>query len=604
VVPLIWDHAACDGPTVDALRRELQLDPVIARLLVLRGITGAEEASRFLAPSLDHLHDPFALAGMREAVGRLEAAVARGERIAIHGDYDVDGITSTVILRRALEMLGGQVVHFIPERLRDGYGLQPGTIERLHAEGVHVVVSVDCGIRGVEAARRARDLGVDLVVTDHHEPDDELPCALAVINPKRHDCAYPDKHLAGVGVALKLVQALTARAGRQKVLPGFVKIAAIGTLADVVPLVGENRVIARLGLDLLSRGPHRIGLRSLLDASGLSGKTIDGYHIGFVLAPRVNAAGRMSTPDIATRLLLAADEEMAEEARALAEQLNAENTRRQEEEASIVAEAKRLVSHDPDIGARTVLVVAGEGWHRGVIGIVASKLVDAFHRPAIVLSLDGDTAHGSCRSIPGFDILAALDTAAPLLLRYGGHKAAAGLTLESARVRELRAAVNAYADERLGPDDLRPRLRIDDALAFSAITGRIAAQVAALAPFGPANPRPVFSASRVDVVDGPRRIKDRHFKMALRHDGRVLRAIAWRGADRHSFLETHKAPVDVAFSLEQNQWNGETYLELTVADLRPALGAAEPAVTSTDASAGPGPQQPIAPTPSATDTAS
>ncbi len=595
MVPLIWDHAACDGSAVDALRRELQLDPVIARLLVLRGIAGAEEASRFLAPSLDHLHDPFALAGMREAVERIEAAIARNERIAIHGDYDVDGITSTVILRRAIEMLGGQVVHFIPERLRDGYGLQPATIERLHAEGVHVVVSVDCGIRGVDAARRARDLGVDLVITDHHEPDDELPCALAVINPKRHDCAYPDKHLAGVGVALKLVQALTTRAGRQKVLPGFVKVAAIGTLADVVPLVGENRVIARLGLDLLSRGPHKVGLRSLLDASGLTGKTIDGYHIGFVLAPRVNAAGRMSTPDIATRLLLAADEQMAEEARALAEQLNAENTRRQEEEASIVAEAKRLVSHDPDIGARTVLVVAGEGWHRGVIGIVASKLVDAFHRPAIVLSIDGDTAHGSCRSIPGFDILAALDSCAPLLLRYGGHKAAAGLTLESARIRELRAVVNAHADERLGPDDLRPRLRIDDTLAFSAITGRIAALVAALAPFGPANPRPVFSATRVDVVDGPRRIKDRHFKMALRHDGRVMRAIAWRGADRHAFLETHKAPIDVAFSLEQNQWNGETYLELTVADLRPAADTAHAAAPSAaeNAAADPLPAAPL-----------
>ena len=261
-------------------------------------------------------------------------------------------------------------------------------------------MSVDCGIRGAEAARRARELGIDLIITDHHEPDAELPPALAVINPKRHDCQYPDKYLAGVGVALKLVQALCRQAGRESWLPGFVKVAAIGTLADVVPLVGENRVIAKIGLDLLSRGPHKVGLRALLDVAGLTGKTIDSFNISFMVAPRINAAGRMSTPDIATRLLLAADETMGEEVRALALQLDGENVRRQEEEAGIVAAAKKIVQTDPEIGARSVLVVAGDGWHRGVIGIVASKLVDAFHRPAIVLSIEDGMAQGSCRSIP------------------------------------------------------------------------------------------------------------------------------------------------------------------------------------------------------------
>src|SRR5204863_267795 len=245
-------------------------------------------------------------------------------------------------------------------------------------------------------------LGIDLIITDHHETDAALPPAYAVINPKRHDCAYPDKYLAGVGVALKLVQALCRRAGRESLLPGFIKVAAIGTLADVVPLVGENRVIAKLGLDLLTKGPHKVGLRALLDVSGLTGKTIDSYHIGFMLAPRVNAAGRMSTPDIAARLLLAADEAMADQVRQLALQLDGENVRRQEEEADILAAAKKVVQTDPDIGARSILVVAGDGWHRGVIGIVASKLVDAFHRPAIVLSIEDGVAHGSCRSIPCF----------------------------------------------------------------------------------------------------------------------------------------------------------------------------------------------------------
>src|SRR5437870_6223490 len=410
-----WEATPCDEAATDALAATLRIAPPIARLLCQRGFSDPELAARFLNPTLDHLHDPWRLADMGVAVDRLLGAIARNERIAIHGDYDVDGVTSTVILRRALELLGADVVHFIPERLRDGYGLQPAAIERLHAEGVSLVVSVDCGIRGADAAQRARELGLDLIITDHHEPDAELPPALAIINPKRHDCAYPDKYLAGVGVALKVVQALCRRAGRESWLPGFVKVAAIGTLADVVPLVGENRVIAKVGLDLLTRGPHKVGLRALIDVSGLAGKTIDSYHIAFLLAPRVNAAGRMSTPDIATRLLLASDEAMSEEVRALALQLDGENVRRQEEAAETLAAAKTTALTDPDIGARSVLVVAGEGWHRGVIGIVASKLVDTFHRPAIVLSVEDGIAHGSCRSIAKFDMLGALERCAPML---------------------------------------------------------------------------------------------------------------------------------------------------------------------------------------------
>ena len=563
-----WDLLRGDDAATTALAESLGIAPIVARLLCQRGFSDPEIAGRFLNPSLEHLHDPMLLADMGRAVERILAAIARKEKIAIHGDYDVDGITSTVILRRALEMLGADVVHFIPERLKDGYGLLPAAIERLHADGVQLIISVDCGIRGADAARRAQELGVDLIITDHHEPDAELPQALAVINPKRHDCSYPDKYLAGVGVALKLVQALCRRADREMWLPGFIKVAAIGTLADVVPLVGENRVIAKLGLDLLTKGPHKVGLRALLDVSGLSGKTVDSYHIGFMVAPRVNAAGRMSTPDIATRLLLAADETMAEEARQLALQLDGENVRRQEEEAEILAAAKKIVQTDPDVGARSVLVVGGEGWHRGVIGIVASKLVDAFHRPAIVLSVDGDAAHGSCRSIPRFDMLSSLERCAHLFLRFGGHKQAAGLTMDSGRIKELRLAINAVADETLGPDDLMPRLRIDGDLTFRGITGGVAAGVAALAPFGAGNPRPVFAARGVEIIDGPRKLKERHLKMALKQEGRIFRAIAWRAAERHDFLAEHKTALDVAFSLDQNQYNGETYVELTLADVR------------------------------------
>ena len=553
---------------VATLSHELRVSPVTARLLSIRGLDDPLSARRFLFPSLDDLLDPHRLTDLPVAVDRILRAIANKERIAIHGDYDVDGVTSTVILRRALELLGADVTHFIPERLRDGYGLQPASLDRLHALGVALVISVDCGIRGVEAAARARALGLDLIITDHHEPDTELPQAFAVINPKRHDCSYPDKNLAGVGVALKLVQALCIRTGHTSWLPAFVKVAAIGTLADVVPLTGENRVIAKLGLEMLSRGPHKVGLRSLLDVCGLIGKDIDSYHIGFVLAPRVNAAGRMSSPDIAARLLLASDEAMREEARQLAQQLDAENIRRQEEEVDIVTAAKKAVETDLEIGSRTVIVVAGEGWHRGVIGIVASKLVDAFHRPAIVISTDGEVAHGSCRSIPSFNMLAALESCGEVMTKFGGHKQAAGLTMASDRVRELRARVNDHADGCLHPDDLRPRIWIDGMLGFKSIDDQIASELTSLAPFGAGNPRPIFRASGVEIVDGPRRLKERHLKMAFRQDGRVMRGIAWRASEREEFVAGHRTAIDLAFSLEQDTWEGERYLQLSIADFK------------------------------------
>jgi single-stranded-DNA-specific exonuclease len=565
----LWLRQSCSDPQVAELAQALGLSPVLARLLCLRGISAPDEARRFLAPSLEHLHDPFGLADMRPAVERIEAAIARREPIAIHGDYDVDGITSTVMLRRAMEMMGGRVEHFIPERIRDGYGLQTPAVERLAASGVKLLISVDCGIRSQAAAARARELGLDLIVTDHHEPDATLPPALAVINPKRHDCSYPDKHLAGVGVAFKLVQALCSRADRRKWLPSFVKVAALGTLADVVPLVGENRVIAKIGLARLSQGPNNVGLRALLDSARLGGRPIDSYHVAFMLAPRINAAGRMSTPDLAARLLLLADERLGDEARRLALQLNEENERRQREERDILDQAKGSIERDPDVGAHNILVVAGEEWHRGVIGIVASKLVDTFHKPAIVISIADGVAHGSCRSIAGFDMLDALDRAADLFERYGGHRQAAGLTMEAARLGELRARLYAHADGTLSPDDLRPRLHLDGALRLPEITPDVVDSLVALAPFGMGNPRPIFDAAAVEIVSGPTLLKDRHVSMSVRQLGRVFRAVAWRGAERLPLLQENRHGIDLAYSVTQNTWGGDTAIELEIADARP-----------------------------------
>jgi single-stranded-DNA-specific exonuclease len=569
----VWEQIAADPVEVQSMAAALGVPPVIARLLWQRGLLDVETARRFLDPDLTQLHDPFLLTGMREAVDRLLAAIARRERIAIHGDYDVDGVTATVLLRRAIELVGGDVGHFVPDRFADGYGLQPATIERLHAAGVALVVSVDCGIRASAAATRARELGVDLIITDHHEPDaaDRLPAALAVINPKRPDCAYPDKMLAGAGVALKVVQGLLTASGRGTAdLAAFVKIAAIGTLADVVPLVGENRVIAHCGLKALSSGRHTAGLEALLSESGLLGRPLDAFHVGFVLAPRLNAAGRMSSPDLALDLLLmrGRDEAVRTGARDLARRLSEENTRRQEREAAVLAEARRVIDGDPHIGAHNMLVVAGHDWHRGVVGIVASKLVELYHKPALVLSLENGIAQGSARSIPGFDLLAALETCADVFLRFGGHRLAAGVTLEADRLDELRRRLTACANDRLAPQDLVPRLRIDAPLGLSEISGDVVRALGRLGPFGAANPKPVFRAAPVDLMTPPRTVKDRHLSLLFRQDGRSYRAIAWRASDRLEYLTANRVGLELAYSVDETEYRGEKVTELTVADVR------------------------------------
>jgi single-stranded-DNA-specific exonuclease len=572
----VWEDVPVDAGRVQAAVAALGVPPVIARLLCQRGLDDPDEARRFLSPDLSQLHDPYLLTGVREAVERVRSAVARGESIAIHGDYDVDGVTSTAILRRAIEVLGGEVVHFVPDRLKDGYGLQPATVERLAGAGARLIVSVDCGIRAQDAAVRARELGVDLIITDHHEPEASLPPALAVINPKRADCRYPDKGLAGVGVALKLVQALLADTGKaQALLPHFVKVAAIGTLADVVPLVGENRVIAHCGLSELSRGSHGAGLEALLEESGLLGRTLDSFHVSFILAPRLNAAGRMSSAERAMDLLLmrGRDGESRAAARELARSLSEENTRRQAQEAEIVADARRAIEGDPDVGAHNILVVAGENWHRGVIGIVASKLVDLYQKPALVLSIENGVAHGSGRSIPAFNLLESLEQCADVFVRFGGHRQAAGVTIESARIGELRRRLTAWANEKLSPEDLVPRLRIDAPLGLRDISGEVIEGLARLGPFGAANPKPVFRASPIDLVQPPRRLKDRHLALLIRQDGRAFRAIAWRAVEREEYLTANRFGLELAYSLERGEFRGERTTELTVADVRVPLEA-------------------------------
>ncbi len=574
--PIIWDDVPSDGTGEQALAATLGVPVVIAKLLCQRGLGDVDDARKFLTPTLDQLHDPFLLTDMRVAVDRILAAIARGERIVIHGDYDVDGVTSTAVLSRAMELLGGNVGHFVPHRQRDGYGLQPATVDRLHADGAVLIVSVDCGIRAADAALRARELGIDLIITDHHEPDGTLPSALAVINPKRADCRYPDKHLAGVGVALKLVHGLLIASGRGLAwMPHFIKVAAIGTLADVVPLVGENRVIAREGLASLSAGPNSAGLAALIEETGLAGRVLDSFHVAFMLAPRINAAGRMQSADLALDLLLMRGRDAGTQtrARALAKQLSEENGRRQAQEAEIVTAAKKSVERDPSVGAHHMLVVAGDGWHRGVIGIVASKLVEAFHKPTLVLSIEDGVAHGSCRSIPGCDLLDALESCADLFIKFGGHKQAAGVTLEAARIPELRQRLSTWGAAHLTPDDFVPRLRIDAPLGLREISGSVIEGLASMGPFGMSNPTPVFRASPVELIEPPRRLKERHLALIFRQEGRAFRGIAWRAVEREGYLLANRTGLELAYSLQQGEYRGEKVTELTVADVRVPVGA-------------------------------
>ena len=563
-----WEYLTCEEASADALSSELGISPIGARLLVQRGFRDVAAAQRFLHPTLAELHDPFALTDMSIAVERILRAIRTGERIAIHGDYDADGITSTVLLRRALEMLGGKVVHYVPHRIKDGYGLAPETIERLSLEKVDVVVSADCGIRSVMAARCAREVGVDLIVTDHHEPDEELPSALAVINPKRRDCSYPDKNLAGVGVALKLVQALGERSGRQNWLKGFLKIAAIGTLADVVPLVGENRIIAKAGLEELSNGQHAVGLQALLDVAGAKNRTVDSFLVSFGIAPRLNAAGRMATPEIAVQLLLAKGKADEAEAVALAQQLDVENIKRRKEESDLFLSARRLVEKNPDVGSHNALVVSGEQWHRGVIGIVASRLAERFNKPTVVLSMDGDVSYGSGRSIPGFDLLSALEKCESVFMKFGGHRQAAGLTMKTANITEFRSMLTKHADEVLDPDDLVPSLPIDGEMPFEQITSQVIEDLKLFEPFGSSNQKPVFAASEVAISDGPYLLKEKHLRMSVKQSGRIFRAVAWRGAGWFKFLKEHRDRVNIAFSLVENHFRGETTTELSIADVQ------------------------------------
>jgi single-stranded-DNA-specific exonuclease len=575
-----WILPQVAEPQAASLARALRIEMPAARVLCARGLLDPKEAAVFLSPPLEGLHDPFLMRDMATAVARLRRAIEGRERILIYGDYDVDGTSAVVILKKAIELAGGDASVFVPHRLRDGYGMRPEAIRDAAAEGVRLIVSVDTGIRAGEVVSLARELGLDVIVTDHHLPELELPPAVAVLNPNRPDCGYPEKNLCGAGVALKLVQALFEDlawpAGRiRRLTESFLKLAAIATVADVVPLSGENRIIVKHGLGAL-RDVRNHGLRALLDTAGFSGSAVPtATQIAFRVAPRINAAGRMDTAMHVIEMFTTAD---AERARSLARQLHDLNADRQQTEAGIIEQVLAACAGTPVTEERHALVFCGEGWHRGVLGIVAGRLVERFHRPAIVLGVENGLAQGSGRSIARFHLLEALDSMRDLFEKYGGHRQAAGLTLRSGNVPALQERLNRYAAERLTPNDFVPETAIDAFLNLSELTDAAVDQVLRLAPFGMGNPAPVFGVMNAEVAGPPSLWNEKHLRLAFRQSGRTISAKAWNFAERAAEFSPG-ARVDAALTLEDDPYSAASGFGTWCAvlrDTRPARAAAAP----------------------------
>jgi single-stranded-DNA-specific exonuclease len=556
----------------------------IARLLLQRGIDSPQAAKTFLNPSLDQLHSPYEMLGMEAAVTRVQKAIAEKERILIYGDYDVDGTMAVVILKTCVELLGGTADFHVPHRIREGYGMKDDVIENAAESGIKLVISVDTGIRAFQAAETARRVGLDLIVTDHHLPEigEALPYALAVLNPNQVGCKYPCKELCGAGVAFKIAQALLTEGGPQfeRLIPSFIKIVAIATIADSVPLIGENRVFAKLGLQGLRR-PVNGGLKALLQVSQLDGtsEAISSTDIAFRVAPRINAAGRMDIAKDVVELFTTRDEARTRE---LADKLNALNSDRQAEEARIISKIHTLLDGDSKLNEAFCMVIAGEGWHRGVIGIAATRVVERTSKPALVIAIDGDEAHGSGRSIPAFHLLDALESkdCRPLFTRFGGHAHAVGFSMHKDKVEPLRQALDAYARTRLTQEDFTPILHVDAEITLNEITPAWMRWLEMLEPYGMGNREPVFVARGLRLQQPPRILKEKHIKLKLAQDSpegkrsSSFDALGWRMAERFQEQPLLVGEiVDLAFTVEENKHPEFGGLQLIICDVTRAKSA-------------------------------
>ncbi|QWV95220.1 single-stranded-DNA-specific exonuclease RecJ [Geomonas oryzisoli] len=559
-----WRAREADADTVAALART-GIHPLLARLLAHRGICAPDDADAYLNPVLSRLHDPMTMAGMEQAVARLVRALKAGERVCVHGDYDVDGVTSCALLISFFQKIGLDCCHYIPKRLTEGYGLSEQGVAAAARAGATVLVTVDCGITAVNEARLCRDAGLDLIVTDHHMPGDTLPDACAVINPLQPGCTFPFKSLAGVGVAFHLLVALRARLRAdghfarmgEPDLKEYLDLVALGTIADVVPLLGINRVLVSYGLKQLCAG-NRPGLEALKEVAGITGEIGCGA-VGFRMAPRINAAGRLEDASLGLELLLCRDPQRA---RDIARELDEANTERQALERATFEEARAMLEQGACRGRKSI-VLGSEEWHPGVIGIVASRIVELFHRPAILFAFDGETGRGSGRSISRFHLLDAIKSCADHLLRFGGHSHAAGLSIAQQELERFALRFDEAAQETLDADALIPTLSFDLELDSDEITADLVRRLEQMKPFGMGNPEPLFVLKGAEVLES-RVLKGGHLKLKVGQGGKSLDAIGFGLAE----AGLPQGRVDLLFSPGINVWNGRSSLQLTVKDLR------------------------------------
>ncbi len=568
-----------DHQQVQNLASELSLPPVIARILTNRGLDTKEKAEKFLNPSLKDLCDPYLLPDMDKGVDRVIQALKEKEKIMIFGDYDVDGITATSLLFLVLNKLGGEVSYYLPNRLIEGYGLSEEGIMEARKRGVKLIVSVDCGITAVDEVRFAKAKGIDTIITDHHEPQEILPDAVAIINTKQKLSGqdlrsagsmgqvdeYPGGELSGVGVAFKFAQAIYRRLGQDETeLEDHLDLVALGTAADIVPLVGENRILTKFGMNQIAR-TTKPGLKSLIFVSGILGQQIGTGQVVFILAPRINAVGRLGDGELAVRLLTTRDETAASE---LARLLDEDNRRRKDIDESTLREALDMIDRNVDLNKDKAIVLASSGWHPGVIGIVASRLVERFHRPTIMIAIDEEEGKGSARSIPGFHLYEALRECEDSLIRYGGHKYAAGLSIAPEHIGPFREKFKEVSDQRLTDNDLLPRLFIDAELELTQIDTDFMKLLGLFAPFGPQNHRPIFQTRNLSVWGEPYVVGNNHLRLRLKKDKPVFDCIGFGFGDMSKPLSMKGIKVDLAYVVETNYWNGAYKIQLRIKDLK------------------------------------
>lgn len=562
-----WAIQKHDREQVINLSQALKVSPLIAALLISRGFESPETAYKFLNPSYEDLHEPNLLKDMTKSVARILKAIESGEKILIWGDYDVDGTTGTVVLRKALEILGAETGFHVPNRFTEGYGLNIPALEKAKERNYSLVITVDCGSTAFEPIAWAQSNGMDVIVTDHHLTKDEgLPNAFAVVNPNQPDCEYPDKNLAGVGVAFKLAHALLRENGKEKIVKGFLKVVAIGTIADIMKLTGENRAIVKIGLQDLPKA-HNFGLKALMEVADCHAE-MTSYHIGFRIAPRINAAGRM---DVARTVVELFEAETFEKARELAEILNSRNLERQKIQREITELALlEYVENGGSAKQSHVAVVAGEGWHRGVIGLAASKISEKLYRPSVVISIEDGIGHGSARSIANYHLLSGLDSCGDLMEQFGGHAAAAGMKIKAENIDDLRVKLNEHAIKNLRDEDLIPEIKIDAQVSSATLDLSVVEELKMLEPFGAGNPKPIFVTKDLVLLDEPFVMKEKHLKLRIADaKGKQFEAVWWDGVEKSKEQTLKpKTRIELAYTLEANTWQGNTRLQLVVEDLR------------------------------------